>query len=109
MEIRKNEFLSNTADAGGVFFFMFHFPYESPEKIDSIFEKNIGKSFGNNVASLPFRFVLLMSNDDSFDFNQILATLNPIRIKPGKKFDLNFKLFSIDQFNQNALSLVNNE
>lgn len=110
LEIRACEFKGNSAKSGGAFFFKYGFPYESLVNTESKFENNSGLNFGNNMASLPFRLILINSfNRDFFNFSDVIRNLSLIKVKPGKKFDLNFKLYAIDQFDQNALSMIKNE
>jgi hypothetical protein len=78
-------------------------------KLGSQFESNVGLNFGNNVASLPFRLILVQSTSAMFDINNIMKNISLIKIRSGKRFDLDWKLYVIDQFAQNALSLMKNK
>ena len=79
------------------------------EKIGTQLENNFALNFGNNVASLPFRLILIQSSSVLFDINQMIYNVSLIKVRPGRKFDLDFKLYVIDQFDQNALSLIKNK
>lgn len=75
----------------------------------SKFENNKGLKYGNDIASSPFRLLLANSSLDLFDPKLAMSSIDLIKIQPGKQFNLEFRLFSIDKFNQNALSMINNE
>ena len=103
-------FLQNRANCGGSLFFEIpFFPYNSLDNMGNSFQNNIAKIYGDNFASIPFRLILTNASDTIFNSDNFLKNASLIRIQPGRKFDIPFKFFPIDQFNQNAISKFKNE
>lgn len=75
---------------------------------NNIFESNSAKFYGDNYASLPFRFSLTnLSNE--FKSEDIVKDFFPIKGKSGFKFDIHFKIWTVDQFLQMVPPLFGNE
>ncbi len=109
LDIFNCEFKENKAHIGGALFFNSTFPYESLENTGNKFTKNYALIFGNDKASHPFRFVFATRSENMFDIRNVLNDLNLLKIKPGRRFNIDFELYSIDQFDQNSISLIKNE
>ena len=75
---------------------------------NNLFESNLAKFYGNNYASLPFRFRLTNFSKE-FKSEDIVKDVFPIKVKSGFKFDIPFKISIIDQFFQIVPPLFGNE